>query len=163
MNIYARAAVVCLTILGSAACSGSCALRGTPDDPPTQVGRIGQSGRQVIAAAESVLQGLDELGTQKVITPADVVRVATIIKRVGTEGERLSKVLLEVDASQDAVVRQQGFARAAEILKSIQRLVTDAGAGISTEAGRTKVAGLLGQITDMVVSIAMLFPAPATP
>jgi len=160
MNITARLAIVALTILGSTA---GCAMRGTPADPPTTSGRIAQSGRQVIAAAESVLQGLDELGTQKVITPADVVRVATIIKRVGVEGERLSKVLLEVNASDDAIVREQGFARAAEILKVIQRLVTDAGGGISTDAGRTKVAGLLGQITDMVLSIAMLFPAPVTP
>lgn len=159
-RIYARFAIVALTILAS---TYGCAMRGRPTDPPTVEGRIGQSGRQVIAAAESVLQGLDELGTQKVITPADIVRVATIIKRVGTEGERLSKVLLEVDASSDAIVRQRGFAQAAEILKVIQRLVTDAGGGISTEAGRAKVAGLLGQVTDIVVSIAMLFPAPATP
>ena len=126
--------------------------------PPTVEGKVAQGGRQVIAAAESVLSGVDQLVTTNVLSKEDATRVVTVIKKVGVEGERLSQILTVVDQSRDEIERQKGLAQAAEILKAINRLVIEAGSGIGSDDSRAKVLALLAQITDVVVNIALLFP-----
>lgn len=140
----------------------SCALLPGPTTPPTQVGRLAQSGRQVIAAGESVLSGIDQLVTAGVLSKADAIRVVEVVKRIGVEGERLAKVLTFVDQTPDALARSRGIGQAGEMLKAIEQLVVEAGSGVGNVEARSKVLTLLHQITEAVVSLAILFPN-ATP
>ena len=137
----------------------NCALvRKGPDQPPSRSGQIAQAGRQVVAAAESVLNGVDVLVETGLLSKPDATNVVLKVRRIGEEGERLSRVLIVVELTQNIVEYEKGVLQAGEILKVIQRLVTEAGSDINNVESRQKVVADLNRISDAVVNAALVLP-----
>lgn len=155
-QLTAMVMVAALTVLSG--CGG--AMR-NPAVPGLSIeGQVAVAGRQVIAAVSSAADGIDQLITQQVLTREQGVAVLQQLRLVGTESQRLADVLLIVDATADAAAKQTAIRQAAEIIRGVQRGITQAIVPVGTEEGRSKVAALLSVIGDALVAVSLILPAP---
>jgi len=134
----------------------ACGPSTSPTLVPSVEGKIAQSGRHVMVATSSVIDTIDSLVKTDALTKEDAVRILTVLKRVGEEGERLSKVLAVVDQEKDPVLKSKGVDQAVASMKAIQRLVLEAGSDIGSSGSRAKISAALATISDAVLSLALL-------
>lgn len=124
-------------------------------------GQIAVKGRQLIAGVTSAASGVDVLMTSQVLPKDQGINVLQKLRLVSTESQKLADLLTIIDTTRDAAAKQTAIKQAGEIVKGIQKAVTQSLIPIGTVDARTKVAALLDIITADLVDISLLLPRPA--
>lgn len=143
--------VVGLALLGLLSCS----LTNPRTKELSVEGQAAVAGRQAVAALGAAANGVDTLITSDVLTREQGTAVLVRLRAVGVELGRLGDILAIVDTTRDATAKQTATRQAAEIIRGVQRAILDAVVPIGTEAGRQRMAGILGPITDALVAISL--------
>jgi hypothetical protein len=152
-----------LAVLVLVSLSPGCALRHPVTPTLSAEGQLAVYGRQVIAAASSAADGVDQLIAAGEVSKEQGVAVLKVIRYVGVEGERLGHVLTLIDAARTEVERSSGLQQAAGIIQAIQQAVTDAVVPVGTESGRQKVAAVMRIVATALMTLAVQLPPDPAP
>jgi hypothetical protein len=157
-----------------------CAVKLPPGMSPE--GRLAIYGRQVIVVANSVLTSTDVLTEQRLQAvqleqlagrlterqaydkaesiKADARMVIDIVQKIGQGGTALAETLQAIDMETKRLDRNPKIEAARQMVLGLQRLVTDGTVKVKDDTLRRTITGMLQQVTDLLLNVAMALPQP---
>lgn len=175
-----RAGLIGLMMIGSWLSFMGCAGRLPPN--LSIEGRLAVYGRQVIITANGVLTSVDIITEQRLgmvqlqkatrqlddktayerseQIKADARLVIGIIGQIGSAGQSLADALRVIDQTADPGQRNTAIDTARNLILAIQRLLTEGQVKIGDDQTRRSAIGLLSQITDLLLNLALVMPQP---
>jgi hypothetical protein len=146
--------------------STSCASAQHPAVQGLQIeGKVAVYGSQLASAFSNALEATDKLVTAGVITKEQATPVVRGIRDASVQGQKLGDALKIVDESRDAAERASNLQKAGVIIKAIQTAVDQSVIPITNENTKNQVLGILKQVTDVLVTLALILPSvePSAP
>ncbi len=137
-----------------------CGQNPAPNTSPERQAAV--KGRQVIAAADAVLTGVDAAMTAKQLPTNVGLPIVDAIRRVGVEArDTLAPSLRVIDAAKTAAETTAGAAKAQASLATMQAMLAGALSPIKDVATRNQVGQLLVQLTDAISQVQAIITAAA--
>jgi hypothetical protein len=154
-------------IIGAAVLLATFGCSGNPDPnagPRSPEGQAAIKGRQVIAAADAVLTGVDAAMTAKQLPATIGLPIVDGIRRIGVEArDTLAPSLRVIDAAKTATEAASGAAKAQASLATMQAMLTGALSPIKDPATRDQVGKLLSQLTDAISQVQAIIQVAREP
>lgn len=138
--------------------SAGCGLRHARVAELSFEGQTAVHGRQVVAAIRGAADGTDKMILAKELPKEQGVAVLLNLQVAAKEAVRLADALKILDEAKDAVGKEAGVAKVREIIRAVQRSVSQSVVPINNQAVRAKVVVFLDGITDALLSVAAILP-----
>lgn len=179
-KLYRIPAVAFLVFL--VACGGNPA---PTTQPPSIEGQLALYGRKVVQTANLALDTVDTITQARLANlpvqvatgvlaqdqvpaaeakiKAEARKAILTIRDVGSQAQALAVTLQIIETASTGVDQAKGIEAARQILTNMQQLVVQGSVPIGDETSRQVLAALMGQLSDLLMNVALLLPPPAGP
>lgn len=144
-------------VLTMAVLASACGGKTPPNTSPE--GQAAITGRQVIAAADAVLTGVDQAMTSKQLPTNIGLPIVKAIREIGVQGKSLATYLAAVDAAKNLTEKQDAMSKAQNVITAMDGLLTGATSPITDPALKSQVGELLRQLVTAINQVRQIVNA----